>query len=652
MKEKFYNNAIIGNKNIRASYSKTGELLRMYYSMFGYKKSIDFLHVGMKINNSKLIYLHDNVNNIYKQYYTPQTNILNTEIENIYFKVKILQIDFIPISKDVLIKKYTFKNNNFMDLDLKVLVNSKIVSNNENIAGSRMLENGLLQYNQNSNICIFSKNAIDKYQLNNVAETIKTGEINDKNYIGMSDDVAIEYNLGTIKSGETKEISIMVYLNWNSSNEPIHPEDIEKQIKELKNIEINKELSNTKRYWIKYVQKHDTIKIKEKDVKFASKLKQIYVRTILLFPLLENSNTGSIIEAVEVDEEKTKCEGYSFCRTNSALFEIKAMEILKMNKEAEKFYKIFCKNTQNADGMWEQRFYPNGGLAPCWGYQIDATSSVVVGTYEHYKNNKDNKDIRFLKDTLKMCEDAIKFLNKYIENLIGIKEESDIVKKEIEEKYKTNNHIYNKKTYDIWGVKQGIHIYSLSSVFAAYTAMININQLVEPLFSDNRVKVENLKKSTEKLEKYRREIKKYILTTMSEQETKSLRRNTRDKNMDISILGSVVPFEVFTPREKKILNTVEKINMTLRTYTGGYLRFEKDKYIGGKNPWTIATLWMGLYYKKLGNKEKVKECLQFIVNSATEHGFIAEQIENQKMQPKWVIGSSWAHALFIMLLEK
>lgn len=39
-------------------------------------------------------------------------------------------------------------------------------------------------------------------------------------------------------------------------------------------------------------------------------------------------------------------------------------------------------------------------------------------------------------------------------------------------------------------------------------------------------------------------------------------------------MGAITPFNVFDPNDKLIQNTVQKINLTLRTYTGGYLRFE------------------------------------------------------------------------------
>ena len=148
--------------------------------------------------------------------------------------------------------------------------------------------------------------------------------------------------------------------------------------------------------------------------------------------------------------------------------------------------------------------------------------------------------------------------------------------------------------------------------------------------------------------KYKDEIKKYILSNLYDENTKSFLRNLNDQKTDISNLGIVVPFSIFTPKEKKVQNTVEKINMTLRTYTGGYLRFEEDHYRGGKSPWPIATLWMAMYYQKTGEKKKAKECIEFVVNTANEHGFLAEQVDNQTMKPNWVNGLAWSHAMFIL----
>ena len=48
------------------------------------KEFVDTFQEGIKVNDSAFIDLHEDVNNEYKQYYTENTNILNTEIRNTY----------------------------------------------------------------------------------------------------------------------------------------------------------------------------------------------------------------------------------------------------------------------------------------------------------------------------------------------------------------------------------------------------------------------------------------------------------------------------------------------------------------------------------------------------------------------------------------
>ena len=55
---------------------------------------------------------------MYQQYYTEDTNILNTEIKNTYFNLKITQTDFVLLKNSVLVKKYTFENKNSIELNV------------------------------------------------------------------------------------------------------------------------------------------------------------------------------------------------------------------------------------------------------------------------------------------------------------------------------------------------------------------------------------------------------------------------------------------------------------------------------------------------------------------------------------------------------
>ena len=646
MKNKYYNDAIIGGKDITASYTKTGELLRLMYNTPDFRQFLDFYHTGVKINDSCIIYLHQDQNNRYNQYYTEDTNILNTEIENTYFNLQIKQIDFVSMKNSVLIKRYIFKNNNIIDLNVNFLVHSKLLSNFNNMVGSKIGNDVLLQYSHNNTLCMFSKKNINAHQLNDVDNNIGSGVISDKDYIGMSADSSINYEVGILKPGETKELDIYMYLLDNGQ---VTKEEMWKNIENIRKQDVAGEQISVQKYWKKYVKDHTNIELKEENSEYNQKFNQVYKRSILLFPLLTNKTTGGVAAAVEVDEDRTQCGRYGYCWPRDAVFITRAFDKVKMQKETDKFYKIFCKNTQSKNGMWEQRFYTDGRLAPCWGYQIDETAGVVYGINEHYKATGDKK---FLKETLKMSENAVKFLFVYMDNILGIKDESDVVKNEIEKTYHTEDRNKLPVSYDLWEMHEGVHLYSLASIYAAFNSLLEIYDTLKSEYEEkNRLKLESINKMAKRMEFYKKEIIKYVKANMYNEQTNTLKRNTKDNIVDISLLGAVVPFEMYNAKEKIVQNTVERINMTLRTYTGGYLRFEGDHYRGGNSPWSISTLWMALYYKKIGEKEKAEQCIEFIINSANEHGFIGEQIDNNTLEPNWVIGLAWAHAMLILAID-
>ena len=627
--EKYLNEAIIGNKNVLATFTEKGELQRLYFPGRSIRQYIDFSHVGVKINDSDLIYLHDDINNIYKQYYDVDTNILNTEITNTYFELKILQTDFIPVKENVLVRRYTLINENSIDLNIKFLIHQGILSDTNNFVGCTEIDNGMVQYAHDFMISTFSKEQKTlSHQIHGSFNTIKSGEIWDKDYIGMSNESSVSYDMEIIKPGEKKQIDICVLLE----PQPKIMADFEAEIERIRRIDFNSEYTKTKAYWRKYVKSHDKLNMKEPKNSYEEKLADIYYRSILLFPLLTNSETGGIIASAEIDENFTKCGRYAYTWPRDAVFITRAMDILGMSAEVDKFYKVFCKQTQSKNGMWEQRFFSDGKLAPCWGYQVDETASVVYGVYSHYQYTKDEK---FLKETLQMCEKAVDFLKRYVKDIIE----------------KTNKY---HVSYDLWEMCAGIHLYSLSCIYASFEAMLRIYKALGKNVSDfenNRLKDEKVQKSKLEIEKLLVEIKKYINENMYDEERKSYVRNPEDRKMDISIVGAVTPFNVFTPKEKNVLNTIERINLSLRTYTGGFQRFEGDHYMNG-NPWPIANMWMTLYYLEKGEKTKAKETFDFVVKTVSKLNFIGEQVDNNTLSANWVIGLGWSHAMFILVLEK
>ncbi len=651
MENKYLNEAIIGNKNMIATFTEKGELQRMYFPSKDNRQYINFFHTGVKVNNSDLIYLHDDINNVYKQYYDTDINVLNTEVTNTYFNLNMLQTDYVLLKENVLAKRYIFLNNGKIDLNTKFFIHSELLSDQNNLVGCKVIDEGMMQYAHDFNVATFAKGAkIVAHQINGSKETIKRAEIWDKDYIGMSKDSSIAYDLGVIKPQEKKVLEICILIDENKNIS-----DMEDEVDRITKIDLHKEYTNTKAYWRKYVRAHNGLNLKEPQNSYEERIFEIYKRSILLFPLLTNAETGGIIASPEVDENFTRCGRYAYCWPRDAVFITKAMDILKMEKETEKFYKCFCKKTQSKNGMWEQRFYTDGKLAPCWGYQVDETASVVFGVYEHYQYTKSEK---FLKDNLQMCEKAISFLKKYVKDWLEIdgreERDKDKVQEEIENSINRQGHKY-PVSYDIWEENdKGVHFYSLASIYSAFDKMLAIYRALGKNvseFENNRLKEEKVSKNEREIEKIQVELKKYIEENLYDDEKKSYVRNTEDRRMDISLLGAVTPFNVFKPKENKVKNTVERINMNIRTYTGGYQRYEGDGYMNG-NPWPIANLWMTLYYLEAGEKKLAKETFDFVVKTAGKHFYLGEQVDNSTLKPNWVIGLGWSHAMFVIVLEK
>ncbi len=628
--DKYLNEAIIGNGKVLATFSYKGEMLRLSYPNCDNRQYLNYFHTGVKVNDSNIIYLHDDINNTYVQYYDIDTNILNTEITNTYFNLKIVQTDFVSIKEDILIKKYSFINESHIDQDIKFLIHSELLTDQNNFISGLEIDNGMIQFAHDFSFATFAKgNNPFNCQINNSNNNIHTGIIGGKDYIGMSKDSSISFDIGLIHPGERKDIDICIYIDEYKKTMNKFIDEIER----IKKIDFYKEYNDVKAYWRKYVKEHNGLKLGEPQNSYEEKMIQIYNRSILLFPLLTNQETGGIIAGAEVDENLTQCGRYGYCWPRDAVFITQALDILNMNDVAEKFYNKFCKMTQSKNGMWEQRFYTDGRLAPSWGYQVDETASVVYGVYNHYKYIK---NVNFLKENLHMCEMAVNFLKKYIYDILE----------------KTGKfHI----SYDIWEeMDKGIHFYSLTSIIAAFESMKKIYDVLGKNVSDfenNRLKEEKVAKNINEITKLQIEIKKFIEENLYDENRKSYVRNTEDRRIDISLLGAVYPFNIFLPKEKRVLNTIENINLTLRTYTGGYQRYEYDHYRNGA-PWPISNLWMTLYYLEVGEKKKAKETFDFVLKTMGRHSFLGEQIDNSTLKPNWVIGLGWSHAMFIIVLEQ
>ena len=93
-----------------------------------------------------------------------------------------------------------------------------MLSDNNNFVGAKIVDGGMMQYAHDFSFSTFTKDyKLLSYQINGSKNTIKRGEIYDKDYIGMSNDSSISYDLGIVKSGEKREIEICILINENTN---------------------------------------------------------------------------------------------------------------------------------------------------------------------------------------------------------------------------------------------------------------------------------------------------------------------------------------------------------------------------------------------------------------------------------------------------
>ena len=618
---KYFNDAIIGNDDIVLSLNKKGKLLRLFYPSPDYRQFFKDVDILFYINEEEIYDINDDFTSVYNQYYVENTNILKTEITNNKYNFKVIQTDFCMINEAVTVRRYEFENLSDQDLSLRAIVHADALSNENTDTSGYFKNNSLIQYNHTASATFFSNYPIEKYKVNNMNKDLSL-DFENKEYIGLSSASTMFLKPLKLKSGEKKEVDIYLHVNDNSKIGLLN--ELDNEINRIKKINVLDKENETKRHWTRFVKKHTKHDLK----KLSPKARDIYTRSILLMDLLYNKKSGGISVAVEVDEAKEKSGRYSFCWPRDAYYVMLAFDILGMHDRVEKYFENFCTITQSKSGRWEQRFYTDGSLAPCWGYQIDETAIIPIGVYKHYLATK-NKS--FLKKNLRMVENAYTYLNKYTDEiLVGKKSDS----------------------FDLWEMYEGETIFGVGSVYAAMEAISGIYDVLYDDFSNNRLKQEQIRKKQDKAKTNMVELKSYIVDNFYNEDKKAFVRAKDDTRIDISALAVVHMFNIFTAEDKKVTRTVESIDMVLRTYTGGYIRFENDTYMGGYNPWSLANMWLACYFLELGENDKALENFNFVINTASDLGFIPEQIDNETLKPRWVIGLTWAHGMFINLVDK
>lgn len=633
MTKTYFNDAVVGNSRMLVCITSKGELVRLFWPNIDYQQHIENMHMGVFFTGQQYstIWL-DGESFRHSQAYIKDTNIIETVCENTEKGLKVTQTDYVLPYKDVLVRNLKIENLANIKRDIGFVLYSSGMTTEERL-GSILFDfenDALVHYRYNYYISISAGIGDCRFQLGgNAFESARSTCLNGYDSIGMMNDGALSWELGVFEPGESTTFTIYICASNTLK-------DLRSLTQESKASCAQDKYEKTRKYWLDFLNNTRQLKTEREDVN------NLYKRSLLIFKLMSDENTGGLLAAPEIDEGFTKCGRYAYCWGRDAAFITSALDKCGLTSTVDKFYK-WAVNVQQDDGSWLQRYHMDGNIAPSWGLQIDEVGTLVWGMYKHYEVTG---CVEFLESVWESVRKAVNFMISFTDAETGLPAPS----------------------YDLWEERFGEHTYSSAAVCSGITAGMKIAEILGRHGNETagwREAAQGVKDAIanilwkEEAGRFLRSVRAKLNPWGNEysERTVIIKVNPKgclrdvtleDPTIDVSLVGVSVPFEVMEADDPRVASTVDIIEKKLYSpLSGGIKRYENDNYIGG-NPWVIATLWIALYHIKRGNYSKAESYLNWAVGSQTPLGLLPEQVDRETGKPAWVIPLTWSHAMFVL----
>jgi GH15 family glucan-1,4-alpha-glucosidase len=366
----------------------------------------------------------------------------------------------------------------------------------------------------------------------------------------------------------------------------------------------------------------------------------LYARSLLVLEQLTDRQTGATIAAPEFDPTFEQSGGYGFVWPRDLGYVVLSFLAAGRSDLAVPALRWLARE-QAPEGLWLQRYWTDGSLAPSWGlHQVDETGMVVFAYEAAWRELRDAALDRELWPSARAAAD---FLCGFVDPETGLPLPS----------------------VDLWEQTDGQHSYSAAATFGGLVAAAAMATRHEPsLEARYRAAAERVREAIEThlwSDEHGRYLRSRWVGRPDElgQEppasfdralrypTKAVRSvDPEDARVDSSLLGLAWPFRAVGPSSPRMRATIEAVERELRTPDGGVLRHEDDDYAGG-NPWLISTLWLGLAERQAGDEAGHRASITYALARQTSLGLLPEQVTRDG-EPAWVVPLGWSHAMLIL----
>nr|WP_181813288.1 glycoside hydrolase family 15 protein [Gaiella occulta] len=369
-------------------------------------------------------------------------------------------------------------------------------------------------------------------------------------------------------------------------------------------------------------------------------LDALYRRSLLVLEDLTDRATGATVAAPEMDPRFLRSGGYGFVWPRDlAYISLALLAAGKADLVAPSLR--WLSRHQAPEGLWLQRHWTDGALAPAWSmHQLDETGAALFAYEAAWRELEDESLDAELWPSMRRGAD---FLTRFVDGETGLPLAS----------------------VDLWEQHDGQHTYTAAATVAGLRAGAAMAARHEPALRRRYAAAAASIACALDAHLWSEEHGRFLRSrNVGRSDAAGLppgcafARNLpypnrtirsvdpRDTRLDSSLLGLAWPFVSLDLSSQRLRATVDAVASGLAAPCGGTYRHEDDTYAGG-NPWLISTLWLGLARRLLGDEVGHRGALEYVLSRRTGLDLLPEQVLPDG-RPAWVLPLAWSHAMLLL----
>ena len=351
-----------------------------------------------------------------------------------------------------------------------------------------------------------------------------------------------------------------------------------------------------------------------------------YTRSLLALPLLRGDE-GVAVAAPEFDPEFISCGGYGYFWPRDGGEYVSGLLDAGYPDAAPQMFD-WCARHQDARGLWHQRYFLNGQVAPNWCLPPETLQIDQVGAvgWAYGKWLDLNPDYNVPDAHRAMLTRAADYLISRQDPRTGV----------------------HKNAFDTWETFIGSFTYSNAAIYAAFNCAHRVS-------GDDKYR--------EAAAKTKAGVTKHFVRDNGEYKylVRGFRADgTPDDTVDSASLGAIEPFGLLDLTNETEL---EIARGTLRAVTEhlevdwmgarAIRRFEGDEYVGGV-PACVNTLWMARCCLHVATAtgetdliDRAQSYLSVVTRRSTPTLLLPELMQGPSGQTYWAAPHGWAMSSFV-----